>query len=83
MGFKMDMTSKDVLAEWKQKRFVISDQILHDCPGRLIVLTDLSFWSEHAEDLGVWCCQHGARVAGVTVEIPNDAVLTMFVLRWS
>ena len=75
----------DILAHWKTSRFVIApDYIVADLDTlHLIVLSDFGFWSEHVDQLLEWCQTHGAKISGMTVEIPTDELLSMFVLRWS
>lgn len=77
--------STNIMADWQSSRFVIAaDYIVADLNVRhLIVLTDMRFWSEHADQLAAWCETHGASVSGLTVEIPTDEILSLFVLRWS
>lgn len=75
----------NIMADWQSARFFIApDYIVADMDTpHLIVLTELKFWAEHAEQLAAWCETHGATVAGMTVEIPDDQTLSLFVLRWS
>ena len=76
--------SDDIMADWKKARFMIVDGDWYDMPFKhMIVLTDVAFWAEHADQLKVWCKQYGCRPEGVTVCIPDDATLTLFTLRWS
>ena len=80
----VDMSS-NIMANWKSSRFVIASDHVLACLDtlHLIVLTDMQFWSEHAAQLTQWCQTHDAKVAGMTVEIPTEELVNMFVLRWS
>jgi hypothetical protein len=73
----------DIFAHWKRNRFVIGSEFVDHANCILILLTDISFWAEHLEELDQWCSDHLCTVKGMTVEIPNDATLTLFALRWS
>ena len=69
-------------AKYKSRRFVIADDDL-GFGSRLVVLTDLGFWVKNQERLQDWCQLHGATQTGMTVELPSDNTLTLFVLQWS
>ena len=72
----------DVFADWKRNRFIVTDlSDTADCI--LVVLTDISFWSDNYEPLYEWAQEHGCRVVGMTVNIPNEETLTWFTIRWS
>ena len=75
--------SDDIFHSWKDQRFIIAPSVLAEGIGRLIVLTDIAFWNEHYEELKDWCDANLAETVGMTVEIPNDDTLLLFVLRWS
>jgi hypothetical protein len=72
----------DILAEWKSNRFVIADGIFTDHPGILIILCDISFWTQHYADLTQWCQDHEVQRAGMTVTLSDPEQLTAFCLRW-
>lgn len=72
----------DILAEWKSNRFVIADGIFTDQPGILIILCDISFWTQHYADLTQWCQDHEVQRAGMTVTLSDPEQLTAFCLRW-
>ena len=79
---------EDIFADWKTQRFIVADgyakKYLDQYPnGHLIVLTDFKFWTEHLEDLEEWCDRHDVTHSGMTLEIPNDKLLTIFSLRWA
>lgn len=77
----------DIMQDFKNRRFVIApNYISHGLKpvfGHLIVLSDFSYWTEHIDDLLVWCGEHDCTVKGMTVDVPTDATLTLFCLRWS
>ncbi len=50
--------------------------------GRLVVLMDWPFWSQHEAELDQWCQEHAVTRKGMAVTMPED-VLTVFALRWS
>lgn len=72
----------DILAEWKTNRFLIADGIFTDQPGILIVLCDITFWTQHYADLNQWCQDHEVQQAGMTVTLSDPEQLTAFCLRW-
>jgi hypothetical protein len=72
-------------ANLKRPRFVIADKLVSASfeQHRIIMLGDIGFWADHFEDLQQWCKETGARIEGMTVNIPDDRTLTAFCLRWS
>lgn len=80
---KKQQMNRDILAHWKTNRFVLADFELLGSPDLLVVLTDIKFWTKHADELLDWCDLYGARLAGMTVEFNTKEQLTMFYLRWS
>jgi hypothetical protein len=78
-----DVESEDVLKSWKENRFIIAGPDLLD-NEYLVILTDIAYWSENADELRDWCEQTpGATSAGMTVIFDNQQTLTLFLLRWS
>ncbi len=73
----------DVFGEWKKNRFIITDTPFTPGFEFVIVLTDIGFWNDNYEHLKDWCDEHLAIQQGMTVEIPNKKVLTLFCLRWA
>jgi hypothetical protein len=49
----------------------------------IAVLSSISCWTNQYAELLEWCDLHSCTVEGMTVRIPNDQTLTMFVLRWA
>lgn len=76
--------SEDILADWKRNRFIVADPLLTPTDKHLLILTDIKYWAEHADELKEWC-KHtpNVRTQGMTVEISDDKTLTHFILRWS
>ena len=73
----------DVLADWKTQRFVVADQTVHGYDNVIIVLCDIAYWTDYYDELSIWCNEHNARLAGVTIELHTQEQLTMFLLRWA
>lgn len=81
----MVIVGEDIFADWKKQRFIVADgyAYLDQYPnGHLIILTDFKFWTEHIEELVEWCEQYNVKHSGMTLELPNDELLTIFSLRW-
>jgi hypothetical protein len=76
--------SEDILEDWKRNRFILASRDLTETDNHLIILTDIKYWAEHADELKEWCdrTQH-VSPQGMTVEITDDKTLTHFILRWS
>jgi hypothetical protein len=76
--------SNDILADWKTNRFIVAESVLHDFENEhLIVLSDYKFWTLEIDNLIEWCNNNDCSQEGMTVRIPTDKLLTMFILRWS
>lgn len=73
----------DIMQDWKNRRFAVAENYLIDGSTKLVILTEIDFWSENYETLKQWCIEHRCLAKGMTVEIPNDQTLTLFCLRWS
>ncbi len=73
---------KDILADWKTQKFIVADRTDHGYNNIIIILCDIWYWTEHIDDLIVWCQKHDAKQAGMTVELRTQEQLTMFLLRW-
>ena len=77
------MVMTDIFQSWKERRFIIASPDIVD-GERIVVLTDVAFWTEHINDLIEWCSDTpGTTNEGMTVIFDSDEALTMFVLRWS
>ena len=78
----IDVT-KDLLQSWKENRFIVAGPELTD-NDHLVVLTNIQYWNDHADELTEWCHNTPGTVQeGMTVVFDNDSALTMFLLRWS
>jgi hypothetical protein len=75
---------EDILEDWKRNRFILAARDLTETDNHLIILTDIKYWAEHADELKEWCARNqNARPQGMTVEISDDKTLTHFILRWT
>ena len=69
----------DIMEGWRNRRYVTSEY-----EGRpIVVLVDVTYWSEHYNELVEWCDLTGCDPVGMTVDLPNPAALTAFALRWA
>jgi hypothetical protein len=77
--------NQDVIADWKTNRFIIADSVLHEDLGHLLILTDYNFWGteETSDKLLAWCSRNKCKMQGMTLILPTDKLLTMFILEWS
>jgi hypothetical protein len=76
--------SGDILEDWKRNKFILASHDLTETDNHLIILTDIKYWAEHADELNEWCNRNkGATPQGMTVEISDDKTLTHFILRWT
>lgn len=77
----------DIMQDYKNQRFVVApsyiSQGLSPVYGHLVVLTDIGYWADNIDDLIAWCSEYKCMHRGMTVDIPTDALLTLFCLRWS
>ena len=66
-------------------RFIVADPVVSQSFGTpcIIMLSDIKFWNDNFDELQTWCDLNGAEQQGMTVNIPSEAVLTAFCLRWS
>jgi len=73
----------DIFADWKTNRFIVAGQMLHEYDDHIVVLSDFAFWTLEIDNLIEWCNNNKCTQEGMTVRIPTDKLLTMFILRWS
>lgn len=73
----------DIMQSWKDQRFVVTPQELLDAGEFLVILTDITFWNDHYEELKDWCDENCCHQQGMTVVADNEQALTAFCLRWS
>lgn len=76
-------SSADILADWKNQRFVVADNIIIGYSEIVIILCDITFWNNNYNALAEWCDAHGVKLAGMTVELDTQEQLTLFCLRWA
>lgn len=69
------------MQNWKENRFITAGPEL-GLEENLIILTDISFWYKHYEELKNWCEENDCQQSGMTVVIPTKELLTIFCLRW-
>lgn len=81
----LDKQVNDIFASWKQQRFVVIDpEFAINGSHYTVILSDISYWADHAESLDKWVQDtHGIRVKGCVVEIDSAANMILFQLRWS
>ena len=70
----------DILADWKNKKFVFINYIQTD--PHLAVLTDVEYWNNNWDELIEWSKTHNCNVQGMTVALPDEKTKFLFVLRW-
>jgi len=73
----------DIFEHWKNVRFVLANNVYEESKNILLVLTDAVYWIDHYHELEEWCQLHQGQAVGMTVELPDEATLTLFTLRWS
>jgi hypothetical protein len=74
----------DVMAEFKRNRFVVAPNFLLDDPyEHVVILSDLTYWTDHYDELAEWCKLHGGEIAGMGVTLPDAHTVTLFTLKWS
>ena len=77
---------EDIFSEWKKQKFIVVETpIAHDnLVAHMVVLTDIYFWTDHADALDAWCAEHpGAAQMGMTVRFDSAELLLLITLRWS
>lgn len=65
-----------------QDKFIIIPDLL-TVTDKMVILTDIVFWSSHEDQLRQWCADNDSDFIGMTVVFPNEKTLAMFVLKWS
>lgn len=72
----------DIFHDWKTNRFIIAPDELVD-NEKLVILTDYSYWADHADELVEWCNGRNASTEGMVVVFGDEMSLSDFVLTWS
>jgi len=49
----------------------------------LVLLVDFKFWAQNENELKIWCEHNNCIHKGMVVLIPNDIILSLFILRWT
>ena len=76
-------TTADIMAEFKNKKFVVVSEPLLDKDEYLVILTDIPYWADHEKELDNWCNQNGVTLQGMCLAFPNPKTMTLFTLKWS
>ena len=72
----------DIMVDFKKSKFVIVPNEYEDSFEHLVVLSDIGYWAENYESLMEWCSDNECEVVGMTVNVPDDGRLMVFILRW-
>jgi len=74
----------DLMAGFKNKKFVIADDYL-GYGSTTVVLTDIRFWANIVEQLEQWVkeCTPTAEIFGMTIDFKTREDLMLFVLKWA
>lgn len=67
------------------QKFLIVPQVGVKSLGidRCVMLADYTYFADLESDLDCWCSDNGAVRSGMIIDFPSEAVLSLFVLRWS
>lgn len=68
------------MEDWACRRFVVLSGMVTDIA---ILLTDVSFWADHHQELTDWCELNNAKQEGMLVIFPDEKTLSIFCLQWS
>ena len=76
--------ANDVMAQFKNRRFVIAPADLLENPGEhVVILSDFEYWNDHYDELQDWVKQNNGFIQGMGLTLPDAPTLTAFCLRWS
>lgn len=74
----------DIMAEFKNRRFIVAPNHLLDNPGEhVVILSDFEYWNDHYDELQDWVKQNNGFIQGMGLTLPDAPTLTAFCLRWS
>ena len=74
----------DIMAEFKNRRFVVAPADLLENPGEhVVILSDFEYWNDHYDELQDWVKQNNGFIQGMGLTLPDARTLTAFCLRWS
>ena len=48
-----------------------------------VLLADFNYFGERQAELDRWCQDNGAVRSGTVIDFPSEAVLLLFIMRWS
>lgn len=71
-----------------KKRFITAGQheFTPEAPQYYILIKDISFWIEHENEIYVWmeCNLPRGRLhqEGMVIAVPDESMVTAFLLRW-
>jgi hypothetical protein len=54
-----------------------------DLFSHLVVLTDITYWCSHFDQLEAWAEEYKAKMEGMTVFLPDEQAAIVFKLRWA
>ena len=63
-------------------KFIVVPALLSDDDGKMIILSDYTYWAQQEDELRAWCNENHAQFAGMTVTLTASA-LTAFCLKWT
>lgn len=76
--------ANDVMAQFKNRRFVVAPADLLENPGEhVVILSDFEYWNDHYDELQDWVKQNNGFIQGMGLTLPDAPTLTAFCLRWS
>ena len=73
----------DIMSDFKDAKFAVLDNDFDYRFKHLVVLCDIAYWNANYNELKDWCDENECEVMGMTVNVPNDRRLFVFILRWS
>jgi hypothetical protein len=75
----------DLMQDWKDNKFVVVGQDFMNEIGysHLVIMTDVKFWAAQVDQCIAWCHQNNCEIKGMTITIPNEETLALFLLKWS
>jgi hypothetical protein len=73
----------DIMADFKDTKFAVVPNEFDFYYKHIVVLCDIAYWNNNYNELRDWCNSNDCEVLGMTVNVPDDERLTIFILRWS
>lgn len=74
----------DVMAEMKSNKFYLVPELYMEQElGQVIVLTDITYWNVHFNELLLWTRHYDIKFNGMTLTILDPKIVTAFILKWS